>query len=89
MAILESLSSVPPTYLVISSLLCWFVSTSVYRLFFDPLAKFPGPKLAAITRYYEAYYDVIQNGQYTYKIEQLHKQYGEQKSDTFLVQTIS
>lgn len=47
-----------------------------YRLFLHPLAKFPGPKLAAITRYYEAYYDVVQNGQYTFKIAQLHKQYG-------------
>ncbi|KAK2747755.1 hypothetical protein FQN57_001785 [Myotisia sp. PD_48] len=48
----------------------------VYRLFFHPLAKFPGPKLAAVTRYYEAYYDIIQNGQYTFKIKELHEKYG-------------
>ncbi|KAM5430386.1 hypothetical protein McanMca71_005682 [Microsporum canis] len=47
-----------------------------YRLFFHPLACFPGPKLAAISRWYEAYYDVILGGQYTMKIAELHKIYG-------------
>lgn len=48
-----------------------------YRLFLHPLAGYPGPKLAAITRWYEGYYDVIQNGQYTFKIKELHQKYGE------------
>lgn len=48
-----------------------------YRLFLHPLAVFPGPKLAAVTRWYEGYYDVIQNGQYTFKIKELHQKYGE------------
>jgi cytochrome P450 len=56
--------------------LVYFVSLAFYRLFLHPLAKFPGPKLAAITRYYEAYYDIIQNGQYTFKIVEMHKEYG-------------
>ncbi|OTB02597.1 hypothetical protein M426DRAFT_29816, partial [Hypoxylon sp. CI-4A] len=54
----------------------YLVSLSFNRLFLDPLSRFPGPKLAAITRYYEAYYDLIQNGQYTFKIADLHKKYG-------------
>ncbi|KAH8897331.1 cytochrome P450 [Thozetella sp. PMI_491] len=54
----------------------YYASLVFYRLFFDPLARFPGPKLAAISRWYEAYYDMIQNGQYTAKIEQMHKKYG-------------
>ncbi|KAK3351394.1 cytochrome P450 [Neurospora tetraspora] len=57
----------------------WHVAVAVtvyYRLTLHPLAKFPGPKLAAITRLYEGYYDVIQEGQYTFKIGELHKQYG-------------
>jgi len=48
----------------------------VYRLYFHPLSKFPGPRLAAATLWYEAYYDVIKQGQYTFKIKELHKQYG-------------
>lgn len=43
---------------------------------FHPLAKFPGPKLAAATRLYEAYYDVLQGGKYIFQIGELHKQYG-------------
>ncbi|KAI0401638.1 trichodiene oxygenase [Xylaria palmicola] len=48
----------------------------LYRLTMHPLARFPGPRLAAISRWYEGYYDVIRDGQYTFKIEQLHKKYG-------------
>ena len=74
MAIVESLSVSSHPLIVISGCLCYLAGIAIYRLFFDPLAKFPGPKLAALTRYYEAYYDVVQNGQYTYKIDQLHRE---------------
>ncbi|KAI1768599.1 cytochrome P450 [Hypoxylon sp. FL1150] len=47
-----------------------------YRLYTHPLAQFPSPKLAAVTRWYEDYYDLYQSGQYTFKIAELHKQYG-------------
>lgn len=60
-----------------ASILIITISSYIYyRLYLDPLAQFPGPALAALTRYYEAYYDVIRNGQYTFKIEELHKKYG-------------
>jgi len=57
-------------------------SLVVYRLYFDPLAGFPGPKIAAATGWYEFYHDVIRRGQYIYKIEAMHKKYG--KVDCFL-----
>ncbi|KAI1495963.1 cytochrome P450 [Biscogniauxia marginata] len=70
----------------ISDLLSWprlgltvaiyFATLAFYRLFLHPLSRFPGPKLAAVSRWYEAYYDVVQNGQYTFKIAELHRRYG-------------
>ncbi|KAH8897428.1 trichodiene oxygenase [Thozetella sp. PMI_491] len=54
----------------------YFVAVIVYRLLLHPLARFPGPKLAAATRWYEAYYDVIQGGKYEFKIAEMHKKYG-------------
>ena len=60
--------------LLIFSAYC--ISLAVYRLFFSPLAKSPGPKLAALTLWYELYYDVIKRGRYTWKIAELHERYG-------------
>ena len=48
----------------------------IYRLLLSPLAAIPGPKLAAVTSWYEFYYDVIQPGQYVFKIKELHEKYG-------------
>ena len=52
------------------------LSLGIYRLYFDPLAGFPGPKIAAATGWYEFYYDVMRGGQYIYIIEEMHKKYG-------------
>lgn len=38
------------------------VGLTVYRLFFIPIAKYPGPKLAAASFWYEFYFDVIKFG---------------------------
>jgi hypothetical protein len=48
-----------------------------WRLFWSPLAKFPGPKLAAVTLWYEFYYDVLKNGRYMWEIEKMHEKYGQ------------
>ncbi|KAJ9606419.1 hypothetical protein H2200_009380 [Cladophialophora chaetospira] len=50
-----------------------------YRLYLHPLAKFPGPRLAAATYWYELYHDLIVGpypGQGIYNIERLHDRYG-------------
>lgn len=59
-----------------SAIVTYYVSLVFYRLLLHPLALFPGPKLAAISRWYEAYYDVVLTGQYTRKIADLHRSYG-------------
>ncbi|KAA6414183.1 MAG: P450 monooxygenase [Lasallia pustulata] len=57
-------------------LLFYTVYGAVYRLYLSPVSKFPGPRLAALTFWYEFYYDVVKRGQYTWKIRDLHRQYG-------------
>ena len=52
------------------------LSLIVYRLWFSPLSKFPGPMLAAITGFYEIYFDAILHGKYTFEIQRMHKKYG-------------
>ncbi len=59
-------------------LLVYALCISVWRLCLGPLAGFPGPKLAALTLWYECYYDVFKSagGMYIWKIEEMHKKYG-------------
>ncbi|MCJ1349017.1 hypothetical protein MMC31_007252 [Peltigera leucophlebia] len=54
----------------------YFVLRSLYRLYFHPLRRFPGPKLAAVTHGYEFYHDVLRRGMYIWEIEKMHKKYG-------------
>ena len=56
----------------------YVVGLVIHRLYFSPIAGFPGPKLAAITSWYELYYDVIKDkGKYLFEIEKMHDKYGE------------
>lgn len=49
----------------------------IYRITVHPLARFPGPKLAGATYWYEFSYDVWPNYlRYTFKLQELHEQYG-------------
>ncbi|GLA36171.1 hypothetical protein AnigIFM63309_002085 [Aspergillus niger] len=54
----------------------YVVGLVFYRLCLSPLAKFPGPRLAAATGLYETYHDVLRDGQFTWHIERLHQKYG-------------
>jgi hypothetical protein len=56
-------------------LLCT-IAVGIYRLWLSPIADFPGPRLAALTFWYEGYYDVVRDGQYSFKIQELHDTYG-------------
>ncbi|KAJ9613905.1 hypothetical protein H2200_002041 [Cladophialophora chaetospira] len=55
---------------------CYSIGKVIYRLYLSPVAHFPGPRLAAVTYWYEFYYDVVLGGQYTFHIIELHKKYG-------------
>lgn len=75
---MEGLYSLLSVQSIVATIVLYYVTLALYRLYLHPLARFPGPKLAAVTRLYEGYYDLYQRGQYTFKIAELHKQYGEE-----------
>ena len=54
----------------------YIIGGAIHRLYFSPIAKFPGPKFAALTLWYEFYYDVIKRGRYAFEIAEMHKKYG-------------
>lgn len=65
------------TFLSVVTLVLYYFGLGLYRLFFHKLAGFPGPKLAALTYWFEFYYDVYPyKHQYVWKIRELHERYG-------------
>jgi hypothetical protein len=47
-----------------------------YKLHLHPLAHVPGPWYAALTHWYQFYYDVVQRGRFPWELERMHKRYG-------------
>ncbi|KAK0742081.1 cytochrome P450 [Apiosordaria backusii] len=72
---METITTWPLLTAIIGGL-CWMMITGIRRLYFHPLSKFPGPKLAALTLWYEFYWNVIKQGQLMWRIQEMHKQYG-------------
>ncbi|KAK2766809.1 hypothetical protein FQN54_006123 [Arachnomyces sp. PD_36] len=63
----------------VAGLVAWIaylVTGGIYRLYFHPLANFPGPKIAALTGWYECYHDLFRHGMLIWKLQELHDQYG-------------
>ncbi|KAH7384477.1 cytochrome P450 [Pyrenochaeta sp. MPI-SDFR-AT-0127] len=61
--------------LVAITFLLYIFTKTIYRLYFHPLASFPGPKLAAATTLWNAYYDILTPGLIKH-LPELHKKYG-------------
>lgn len=53
------------------------IARLLHRLYFHPLRSFPGPRLAATTKWYRVYYDVVLKGGWLHHLEHLHEKYGE------------
>ena len=65
--------------LALGCFLVWYVGRLVYNIHLHPLSRFPGPKLAAASRWYEGYFDnlVGQGGQFMYEVDRIHQRYGQ------------
>ncbi|KAL2406813.1 Cytochrome P450 monooxygenase sdnE [Exophiala dermatitidis] len=57
-------------------LLVHVIWVAIYRLYLSPIAHFPGPNLAALTTGYEFYYNVVQEGRFSFHVRELHRKYG-------------
>ncbi|KAL4783539.1 cytochrome P450 [Aspergillus varians] len=71
----QSISITDVVFTVALGYTVYLVLRSIYRITFHPLAKYPGPKLGAISQLWLArswYY-----GNYFQDIEELHKKYGD------------
>lgn len=56
----------------------YLVGLTIHRLLLHPLARIPGPRIAALTGWYEFYWDCPKQGQYVFRIQEMHKIYGTQ-----------
>jgi hypothetical protein len=53
------------------------VALTVYRLYFHPLAKFPGPKLVAASTWYETLVDLFYHD-FPERLAKMHEEYGKE-----------
>ena len=54
----------------------YVIAVVIQRLYLHPLSAFPGPRLAAATGWFEAYYDIIDGGTFVKQYEKWHARYG-------------
>ncbi|KAF3032345.1 hypothetical protein E8E12_001817 [Didymella heteroderae] len=62
---------------IITSFIGYAVYTIIYNVYFHPLAKFPGPLLAATSTYWKAYVECVANRSFCHELVNLHARYGD------------
>lgn len=61
--------------LAIAAFVLYNAVVVTYRLYFSPLARFPGPRLAAATSWYETFFD-LWNNNFPEVLGKMHEKYG-------------
>jgi hypothetical protein len=72
----ERFTQEQPAIVAGTLLIAAVVGLSIWRLCFHQLARFPGPKMAALIDYYVTYYDLVKNDAIVQQLEVLHRRYG-------------
>jgi hypothetical protein len=78
---LNGVLSAANIWAAVLAIVVYTFSLVIYRLYFSPLAGFPGPKLTAATEWYEIYYNVAKGGKFFRKIPEWHEKYGAHWND--------
>lgn len=72
---MSSLILFQPFLFFLYFIVLYIITKTVYRLYFHPIASIPGPRLAAATSLYNAYYDIADKGLVKH-YPALHAKYG-------------
>jgi hypothetical protein len=65
-----------PLAIVIAWAIVYPIYLAITRLYFYPIAHFPGPKMVAMSSWCEFYYDYWKGGKYIFEIKKMHEKYG-------------
>ncbi|KAF2269195.1 putative cytochrome P450 [Lojkania enalia] len=76
MTLLENINLLCTLGLLSTGIVLYAVFLVIYRLFFHPLSDVPGPWYAAISTFYEFWWDCLESGRYWTKIREMHQKYG-------------
>lgn len=76
MAYSEAITASTVALGAITAAAIYLTTKVIYRLYLHPLSRFPGPRLAAATYLYGAYYDVVEEARFVFELGALHDAYG-------------
>lgn len=79
MVVIEQFTCVSTAEVIVAvffSVIIYIFLLLIYRVYFSPLSRFPGPRLAAATLWYEFYFDVVKRGRFAWEIKRMHELYG-------------
>jgi hypothetical protein len=61
---------------LVAAVLTWSLCSALYNVYLHPLARFPGPKLAAASKYWLFYQEFVRGISLSDVRDELHAQYG-------------
>jgi hypothetical protein len=79
MGLLSSLTWTGIAVILFLYLAAYGIALVLYRLYFHPLADFPGSVMARSTFLYEFHHTYFREGSYYLRVKDMHKKYGRRK----------